>query len=257
MGWEESAGGDEGERASTARLREPLAALSSRGDNSQLIKDVEMVALLREEGFSGPAWDLYIGDLQRKCRDTVMGWIKNGHLFARAADIGRGVGLEPALRAYLRDDESARHDLASDTMREAARIFRERALENGEWSVHGGATLRSSFLNMVVMQFPNSLRKWAHSEKDRERQYPTGEIALWEDRAQLTDPFKALHDAMELEELGRGEDETIRTMIRLRREGWKPCEIAQELQMTERAAEGKWRRFTEKARARRADGRPA
>ncbi|MGV9791346.1 hypothetical protein [Streptomyces sp. NPDC003435] len=260
MGWEKSTDGDEGEPALSRRDPELAAASAAHRvgrDESQLVKDTELVAMLRQDRFTGPMWDLFRGRLLEECRDTVMQWIRNGRLFAMAIDAGRPATLSPPLRAYLGRDENARHDLASDVLLEAIRVFHERALVAGEWSASGGANLRTFFLNMVALQFSNATRAWAASERDREHQSLTGEIAQWEDKHKATDPYRAADARMDLEALGRHADPPIPSMIQLRQLEMKPIDIADALGMKPRAAEKAWGRFTRQVRGQGNDGRPS
>ncbi|MFE1763888.1 hypothetical protein ACFW81_06675 [Streptomyces angustmyceticus] len=222
-----------------------------------MVQDELLVAMLRQEGFTGPMWDLFRGRLLEGCLGTVMKWIENGRLFAMAMDAGRPATLSSALRAHLRRDENARHDLASDVLFEAVRVFRKRALVAGEWSASGGANLRTFFLNMVALQFSNATRAWAASERDREHQSLTGEIAQWVDEREATDPYRAADARMDLEVLGRHADPPIPTMIQLRQLEMKPADIADVLGMKPRAAEKAWGRFTKQVRGQGTDGRPS
>ncbi|MGW2652634.1 hypothetical protein ACWC1D_03070 [Streptomyces sp. NPDC001478] len=260
MGWEKSAGGDEGEPALSRRDCEPPVAPDDHRvgrDESQLVQDEQLVAMLRQEGFTGPMWDLFSGRLLDECRGTVMKWIETGRLFGMAMDAGRPATLSPALRAHLGRDENARHDLASDVLLAAVRVFRERALVEGKWSASGGANLRTFFLNMVALQFSNATRAWAASERDREHQSLTGEIAQWEDEREATDPYRAADARMDLEALGRHAASPIRSMIQLRQLEWTPADIAEALDMKPRAAEKAWGRFTRQVRGQGTDGRPS
>ncbi|MEU7181325.1 MULTISPECIES: hypothetical protein [Streptomyces] len=209
-----------------------------------------MVEILREEGFSGPMWTIFIGELQDECSSTVKKWIKNGQIFDKATKAGRPVGLSPTLRACLREDEEAQHDLAWDVLHAASRVFRERALVNGEWSPQRQATLRTFFLNMVAMQFSNAARTWATSERDREHQCLTGEISEWESAERVVDPYKAADARMDLEALCYGATSSVHSMVQLRLLQMKPGEIAEMLGIPKRSAEAIWQRFIKQVRDR-------
>ncbi|MFE5844277.1 hypothetical protein ACFQ7N_21905 [Streptomyces niveus] len=258
MGWEEPTGGDEGvlSPALPRRGRELPAGPAGR-DEAKLLEDEQLVAMLRAEGFAGPTWDLFTGRLLEGCLGTVMKWIENGRMFDMSMRMGRPASLSPALRAHLRHDENARHDLASDVLLAAVRVFRKRALVEGEWSASGGATLQTFFLNMVALQFSNATRAWAASERDREHSSPTGEIAQWEGDAEDTDPYQAADARVDLEALGRHADPPIRSMIQLRQLDVKPADIADALGLSPRAAEKAWGRFTRQVRGQGTDGRPS
>ncbi|WP_405535200.1 hypothetical protein OG787_12160 [Streptomyces sp. NBC_00075] len=260
MGWEQSAGDDGEVVASFRRDHVPPDVHPTHPDEAALRADEQLVAMLREDDFDGPMWDVYIGTLLEECRPTVMKWIENGRMFDKAKRAGRPATLPLALRAHLRHDESARHDLALDVMFAAARIFRERALVNGEWSASGRATLRTYYLNMVALQFSNAARTWATSERDREfssPKDPTDEISQWEADAEATDPYRAADARLDLEALARHADPRIRAMIQLRQRDWKCADIAKELGISPGAAEKAWARFTGQVRAQGTDGRPA
>jgi DNA-directed RNA polymerase specialized sigma24 family protein len=260
VGWKKSRGGGEGTPALSRRDRERPAGPAARRavpDESKLLKDEQLVAMLRAEGFSGPMWDLFIGRLFTECLGTVMKQIENGRIFDMAMRMGRPASLSAALRAHLRHDENSRHDLASDVLFAAVRVFRERALVHGEWSASGGASLRTFFLNMVALQFSNATRAWATSERDREHQSLTDEMSQWEDDAKATDPYQAADARVDLKALGRNADPPIPSMIQLRQLEWKPADIAEALGMNPRTAEKAWGRFTKQVRGQGIDGRPS
>ncbi|RSS91117.1 hypothetical protein EF903_11545 [Streptomyces sp. WAC05292] len=214
------------------------------------------VEALRTDGFEGPRWDLTIGWMHEKCRPTVEKWIVNGTMARKAKEKRRAVSvLSPALREVLRNDATARHDLVLDALLAGARALRS-VLRNGEWDPHQ-TSLQTTFINMVILQFSTVARTWANSQ--RYRAYEDAREELPDLPASPAfDQLAAAEDWIDFN--ARYKDEKnpmLRAMIRMRAMDMGPKEIATELGISDRAAEGMWRRFKTKTRDQGSDGRPA
>ncbi|WP_406133255.1 hypothetical protein [Streptomyces zaomyceticus] len=258
MGWAEPAGGDAESPAAPDGGR--AAPFRSRGDvqeslDGARLADVRTVEALRRHDFQGPAWDVFIGMMQQECQGPVETWIKDGRMLDRAKRMGRTVTtLSPALRELLRHDEIARYDLAQDALLAGARVL-HKVLKDGRWDPQR-SSLKTSFVNMVILQFSTVAKAWAASQEYREYEGAGEEMpdppALW-----AADQFTAAEDWVDFDARFGGEGKTVRAMIRLRGMGLAPKDIAAELGLPYRSAEGIWRRFTTKARDQGFDGRPA
>ncbi|MFC5144599.1 hypothetical protein [Streptomyces aureoversilis] len=258
MGWAEPAGGDAESPAAPEGGR--TAGSRARGDGQEPLggarpADIRTVEALRRHDFQGPAWDVFIGMLQQECRGPVEAWIRDGRMLDRAKRMGRAVtALSPALRELLRHDEIARYDLAQDALLAGARVL-HKVLKDGRWDPQR-SSLKTTFVNMVILQFSTVAKAWAASQEYREHE-DMGEDLPDPPALGAADQFTAAENWADLDARFRGEGETVRAMIRLRGMGRAPKDIATELGLPYRSAEGIWRRFTTKARDQGSDGRPA
>ncbi|MFF8993227.1 hypothetical protein ACF09H_25500 [Streptomyces sp. NPDC014983] len=258
MGWAEPVGGDAESPAAPDGGRS--SGFRSGGDEQEQLDgarlaDVRTVERLRGQDFQGPAWDVFIGMMQQGCQGPVETWIKDGRLFDRAKKMGRAVtALPPALRELLRYDETARHDLAQDALLAGARVL-QKLLRDGRWNPQQ-SSLKTTFVNMVTLQFSTVAKTWAASQKYREHE-DAGEEMPDPPAQSSADQFTATENWVDLDARFSEEDEKVRAMIRLRGMGLAPKDVAAELGLPYRSAEGIWRRFTTKVRDQGFDGRPA
>lgn len=209
---------------------------------------------LRRHDFEGPAWEVFIGVMQEESCGVVEAWIKSGRMLSEAKKKGRPAALPPALHEVLRHDGAARHDLAQDALVAGGRALRT-VLRDGRWDPRR-SDLKTTFINLVVCQFSTAAKTWAASEEYRTREEATDPNPEQQDFG-AADQFTAAEDWIDLDARFREERETVRAMIRLRAMGMAPKDIAAELDLSHRSAEGIWRRFTTKLRDQGPDGRPA
>ncbi|WP_435243592.1 hypothetical protein [Streptomyces cucumeris] len=210
---------------------------------------------MRKHDFQGPAWEVFVGIMQQESRGVVETWIKDGRMLSKAKRMGRPVtALSPALRELLRHDEIARHDLAQDALLAGARVLRK-VLKDSRWDPQQ-SSLKTTFINLVILQFSTAAKTWAVSQEYREHE-DAGEDLLDPPALWAADQFTATENWVDLDARFSKEGETVRAMIRLRGMGMAPKDVATELGLSYRSAEGIWRRFTTKARDQGSDGRPA
>ncbi|MFD7676204.1 hypothetical protein ACFRMO_02785 [Streptomyces anulatus] len=257
MRWAQPAGG--GAEFPAAPGGGPLDASGAHHDVPEPLDgdqpaDVRMVETLRKHDFQGPYCRVFIGMLQEESLGVVEAWITSGRMIKEARKKGRPVSaLSPVLLEVLRHDETARHDLAQDALLAGSRALLT-VLKDDRWDPRQ-CSLKSTFINLVALQFSTVAKSWARSQEYRAQEEVVedepDQPALW-----VADQLMAVEDWIDLAIRFGEEDETLFAMIRLRADGMTPKDIAAELGLTYRSAEGIWRRFTTKVRDQGPDGRP-
>ncbi|MFD7653960.1 hypothetical protein ACFV4N_08275 [Actinosynnema sp. NPDC059797] len=131
------------------------------------LADQRQVELLREDGFAGPRYEWFATELVGYGVAVLHSWILRGTIYQRTAEWGRPVTCPDSLRENLHRSADSRQELIGEVVAHALRKFRQDALEGGEWSFDGGASLRTFFLNACVFAFPAVFRRWVRENEYR------------------------------------------------------------------------------------------
>src|SRR5208282_5018142 len=102
--------------------------------------DAEIRDILAVAEFRGPFWDEFAEGLIRYGYAVIGAWVRTGQIFARCSLAGVGVGENRF--EWTSEDQD---DLIQETLIEGLLGFR-RALSEGRWTVHGGASLKTYFI---------------------------------------------------------------------------------------------------------------
>ncbi|MEU2043599.1 hypothetical protein [Nocardia niwae] len=227
------------------------SARVGRGLPAQLAADAELFELLRDEDFSGRGWALLEEHLARHGLSVLDAWLQTGEVFNQAAE--RGVHLEPTELELdeLRRWADVRDDLKFVSVAKALVSFRQKARDGVGWSPRGGASIETYFVTGCVYAFVAAFsnrrkeeRKWAAHTVVRldDPHVPVEELTAAAART-VEDPAERL---------------LVQDLVRAVLESWEPRdktilwgkvngktnqEVAQELEVTEKAVERRWSRL--------------
>lgn len=115
---------------------------------------------LRERGFEGEEYELFAGKLLEDGYATIKPWIASGRMAREATRRGRVVGRLPRGTT-----EADIHELATDTVYAALKMYRRLALVEARWQPDRGATLLSYFLGACVQVYPGCHRRWLREQQ--------------------------------------------------------------------------------------------
>lgn len=162
----------------------------------RLAGDADLVEHLRRQGFQGQDWDFFVNELAKYGIAVVGGWMRRGVMAAKCAEKKIRV---PSLPDWIRSDNEAVEDIATETVAEALNHFRDDVLIPGVWDPAKGAALRTFFVGQCMKRYANVARRWLrHDAKPRD------ELAT--DDAEVLDA--GVHTGVE--------DDAIRTVTALR-----------------------------------------
>jgi DNA-directed RNA polymerase specialized sigma24 family protein len=203
-------------------------------------------------GFKGPAWVRFAEELARYGLAVMGAWLASGEIFEQCRRKGCPCGPPPA--GWSRQD---RDDLASDTVGEAIRVFRQRALIEEQWDPDGGASLASYFIGSCIHAFPNTLRRWKSRQQRAAVEEPVEPAAAT--FIQLPGPIDVEAHVLNRIAFAEGvaaiHDTRTRTAVVLQAQGYTLAEIAELLSagedtvVTVRAVEGLLRRHRRRVSA--------
>ncbi|MFE2291148.1 hypothetical protein [Streptomyces sp. NPDC059452] len=207
--------------------------------------------LLREDGFQGPRWDLFVEQCFAYGQKFLHKAVCTGHIFRRCDKTGRPVGTSLE-REVLREHAAEREMLVDDAVATAVNRLREQALLGGNWQPELGSSLRSYFIGGLVHEFPNAFRRWRKQWKDGQASRPVDHhnLGILEQNIELnllappaTDPAHHAVVADQLERILRTGDHEIATIADMRKAGQEWDEIGRALGKSGKAAHAKWSRF--------------
>lgn len=192
--------------------------------------------------------------------------MRRGIIFRLAKDRGRPIGASDKHKAVLAEDYELREELAGETICSALNFFRVHALlgDRSRWTLEGGATLLTYFMNACIMAFQTVCRSWLRDQRkwDRNGEGYGLQIELEEPTARPmvpaidADPGEAVPgDQWVYGCLNSLSPTNRQTAGRLVLFGDRYAEIGEDLGISERAVEGRiYRIRTELARRRAAKG---
>lgn len=201
--------------------------------------DAELVEKLAEKGFQGPAYETFADRLVGYGIDVLHGQCCTGEIFQLAAEKTRRrifpTGDELHLLATSDVD---REELVLETVAEAERLFRRRALVEGGWTPGGGASLTTYFFGACLLCLPNAFRRW---RRRRGQEVPTEREVLLAlaDRHHSYDPADDVLDRQTLaKELATMRPVIRETLVRMKLYGESLAVVAESFDMTPKALEG-------------------
>lgn len=139
--------------------REAAAARAER-----LAGDARVVEVLRADGFTGPRYRKFAGQLMEYGWPIMIGWNSTGEIFRQTGLIHRPVPDGAIIHDWDRDDRS---EVATDTVLAGLELFRTHALENGRWTPDGGARLTTYYVGACVRAFRPVYVRWSRERMTR------------------------------------------------------------------------------------------
>jgi len=164
---------------------------------SRLRADDELVNAMRQRGFCGPLYEAFEEELVSYAWAVMDSWLRRGYIFELARRLGRPVPAGEAVRTLLAENDDEREHLAAGVVGLTVTPFRQRALVDGGWSMTGGASLPTYFMNAVLRSFPNEYRRWYIHQVKWGRQFEA------EGEGQVLQSDKALDPAVVVTGLAR------------------------------------------------------
>ena len=204
----------------------------------RLVADNDLVTRLALSGYSGKEYDYFETELVKYGVDVITGWLVKGIIYEKYRL--RGYGGLPAPPDSLREDRDLMIELAYETVGIANRRFRDDVLMRNRWDPRRGASLKTFFIGQCLMRFANVYRAWHAAEVRQHR--AIRETALLEVaprlHSSLDGPEASAVDQAEVRRLVAAvADPRVRTALVLAASGWPQAEIAQRLDVSEKAVE--------------------
>lgn len=186
---------------------------------------------LARTDYAGPEYATFASNLAAYGLGICGAWLHTGLMFVQCRRHGRDPGPPPT--DWSADD---RTELALETVAVALRTFRERGLVAGEWTVHGGASLRTYFVGACILAFPNVYRAWVREQR-RWGQPVFDDEALLTLPDQAYGPEETVLGALAVQQELSTLDRRTGHVLALRAHGYSQAEIAGIVRTTVRAVE--------------------
>lgn len=148
-----------------------LAEQAARID--RLAADFDLITTLGLEGFQGPDWDVFEGELAKYGLAVIGGWTRRGAIFGKYFERGFG-GLPEPFRDFTDDEVD---ELALETVAKGLYHFQRDVLMKQRWDYRKGASLRTYFVGQCLSRFANVYRRWYKNEQ-RNRYVTTNDDQL-------------------------------------------------------------------------------
>jgi hypothetical protein len=232
----------------TARQRDE--ARRAAESLARRLEDQAQVNALRADNFTGPAYELLAGELAAYGYPVILSWLRRGTIWGHCANRGRALNPTDAEREILEGDFEERLDLALATVAESLMFFRDRVLRPGRWAFDGGATLTTYFIGACILTFPNIFRRWRAAERKWSLALTAERLALPEGRTLADLPGSDPADVVAGRSAAISELQSMPDRVRdaaaLVVDGRSYAEAASILGTTERAIEGRLRRYRQR-----------
>jgi DNA-directed RNA polymerase specialized sigma24 family protein len=210
-------------------------------------EDEALVQALRVANFQGSVWDRFAQEIARYALPIIKSWILSMQIFTKCAEKNVPCpGPVHNIRDLQEDDASW---MADEIVARALNKFRDKVLRPGGWSPEGGSSLNTMFITQCLFQFPNVYRHWLVENKQtlvhelEELEFvPAGPEG---------DPLGLVMVREEIDHALQHyvKDEFIAKVLILRALQYTMKEIAEMLDVTEKALDGllqrRWRKLKE------------
>jgi RNA polymerase sigma factor (sigma-70 family) len=202
---------------------------------ARLAEDANLIAHLALEGFIGPGYEKFQLELIKYGTAILKTWMRSGEIFARCRK--KNLRLREPPRPMSDQD---REDIITFTLAKGLKYFREKALLGGSWDPSRGANITTYFVNGLLMPFANSYREWCDRVCDEMADIgeltPEGEMYFMAADTAM-DPQQIIVQREAIREgLNDLPGNTNRILV-LKDYGYKHAEVAEALDITERAVE--------------------
>jgi hypothetical protein len=206
---------------------------------------------LASQQFQGSLHERFEDELVRYALAVLNAWLITGAVFEHLRSRGVGLETDNYTLKLLRDDSDERQGLADAVVAAALPDFRRRALRDGGWASTGQASLTTYFMGTCLWKFPNEYRRFNTDLRRNQLARPSGEDILLDEQPGHAQPV----DSQAVDKIGLSADlaehpPKTQAAVILALCGYTQIEIAELLDATEKAVEGRlfrWRK-TEKQR---------
>lgn len=211
--------------------------------------DEWIVRELERRRCEGALWEAVRVDFWTYAHGAVITIVIRGWLYERSHGLNRPIPLSPDEHQELTRDRAALEELVDEAIVDALDLFAERTCAGLGWTPQGGRGLRDYFVNGVVLQLANPVRRWRRARKARLAiEDDTVDVETVEQcREECLGPEErivASEDAGAVVRALLQEDPVIARAITLRIDtGWTWKRIAPELGITPKALERRLHRF--------------
>lgn len=221
--------------------------LAARGPQSEPIqvragrleRDRRIVELLADENFEGPDYQKLAARLVQYGWPVIIKWTGTGEIFRKARLAGRPVPADMITTLWTPDD---RREIATDSIIEGLKLFREYGLVRGRWRPDGGASLTTYFVGATIRTFRPVYKTWYRTRQIHQAELVTdvshdtmpGEIP--DQRALDPCSTAATHDAVARLLPFVTDAQALEGLV-LRAAGYTQAEAAERAGLTEKALE--------------------
>lgn len=169
-----------------AECDDPTADVQEDSAPDKRASERALVERLAENGFQGPEWLQYAGELARYGSAVLDSWLRTQKIVHQCRRKGWRIQVPPDGWS----DDHARKALADDTVVAGLKLFRYKGLICGGWNPEGGASLKTYFLGACVLVFPDENKKYC-TALERRQEHLERLQELDEDRTGDTSPDPA------------------------------------------------------------------
>jgi DNA-directed RNA polymerase specialized sigma24 family protein len=209
--------------------------------------DRKILEILARENFEGERFVKLYNKLASRLTGyaypILMKWLSTGQVFRECERYRRPVNKLAAASRWTTDE---RHEIVAETIIEAVDFFRDYGLRQGKWDWRRGASLKVYFVGSCVCSFPRIYQKWWKQKsvtqsvllatRDCQELQPDDLLDIIADPQPDPCAIAVVRDeayrAME-----KITDPQLRQMVWLRATGYTQAEAAQEVGLTDKAAE--------------------
>ncbi|WP_432923165.1 helix-turn-helix domain-containing protein [Microbispora sp. CA-135349] len=213
----------------------------------RLAAERRLVEILRADGFEGERWKKLTTRQLEYGQPIMESWLRTGKIFKHAQRYRRPVYRHTGDYEAMRDDLD---QLCADVLLEGLEVFR-RALMAGKWNPDRGSTLAEYYIGSCLCGFAKVFHQWWRSRSlneatdhyglipeeagEYEAHWPTSRLREPEGDAVIQDQISRL--------MAQAPDDTVRGVLVRRAMGYSQKEAAAAYGLSERAAEGRLRRY--------------
>lgn len=222
------------EQAETA-----LAPGTQRPDSNvgRLLADQLMVDAILEQGLGGPRHQALEAALIQYAVPVLRKLLASGEIIAKAARLRRPASDSAAWLEFTHAD---REEFARDMVADALPVFTEAVFGQRRWSPARGASLKTYFVNACIRQFARPYGAWL----DQRRVVQAAGLDIGPGSSHELDPAIAVAFRDEASRLLKKiPDRQTQEVLVLRAAGWSARDAAQQVGLTEKAAENRLARI--------------
>jgi DNA-directed RNA polymerase specialized sigma24 family protein len=130
---------------------------------ARLAADIELRDRMMLSQYAGPAWERFARACVAYAHPILYSWVRKGSI----TGLSHRKGAHGAPRSLPRMAAENGSDLVQALLGDAIVKFREKVLIPGLWNPSRGASLKTFFVGMCLLQFPDTLRAWRRQHEAR------------------------------------------------------------------------------------------
>ncbi|MFJ8098254.1 hypothetical protein [Streptomyces griseofuscus] len=131
---------------------------SPAGHAARRARDAQVVEFLRGQGFAGPRYEKFTGQLMEYSWPVMLGWAHTGEIFRQARKNGCPVPASLLVPAWTQDD---RYEVVTDSLLHGLASFRANALQGGRWDPGKGASVTTYYVRACIFAFRTVYEAWS------------------------------------------------------------------------------------------------